>query len=1834
MTNFLQNRPPDPSPKPSGFWRRLLEQIKHPSQITIIGFSTLVLGGLGYWGTQVLVKQKLPPFLEKQISNIINRPIDLGEVTSFSLTGIEFDSATIPPTKTDPDQVAIDEVKVGFNILPLIFQRTLPLEITLVQPEIYLEQAKDDSWLNLDLQTKEGEPSIYVDLTVNVEAGNITAVPYNQSPIQVQLDGSGRYDPTGEQLIEYDLDAAIEQAQAKIKGETIIASGQTNTKLQINDLVLTDVTSLIPNSPINLSSGKLNADLDINIPSLEEITAANIQGQVNLQNVQGEVENLSSSLEAKSQLNFGGKNAQVEDTQVNLGNLTANLKGTVDLQQGYNLNIDILPFSLSGLQKTFNTFSPVNLAGEVAAQLQLSGAIKEPLLTGTINNTKTLTVAQTQLKSVKANFAANLSEVVLKDLKAIPLAGGQIQGQGIIETKIKQSLEENRVIDAANMPLAFNFKATLPTEKIVAPYYSFPQEIAVNTFNTEGKIRGTLANPQANLQWQIPQASTTAVDNLSGSGKILFSDNQLLLNDTEILVGKGRLNLEGNANLNNQQWQTNIQASALALTPFLAQLNTSAVNFDQPITLSKGTIDLKGKLDQLAPNKITGIANLNLDVNGSEVNLDSRLASGNFQATANTDRIALNQFVPSLPLTTTLESSRINLSGQLQQLLTFTENRNLNTIKADFDSNLAVANGTINAQGNLNNNQWQTNIDANNLNTNLLAQTFTPQNLQNLNLDNLNGQIKLTGSLNPVLNNQVNLPIQANQIALQLGEQYLNAQGDLIVSNLTTNPDLAKVNLNVNANVNFEQLPIAQLIAQTSNNNNLLAERVNLYGQANFQGQFIGSNLISAPTNPENLNLIGDLRLNNFAFNDVVFDPTMTGQVNINPTTELAVNLRGEQDVIAATAEPCTANRCRFPYLPTSLELRQGEDTSQPVIAIGNRQGDVFSLDIQNFPLAVLNLAPGKPLGIQGALDGQTTGEINANLFTLATTGNVTVEQPAVGYIQAKKFAANFNYNPEQNLAEVATSSLEFGNSKYNFNGGVNLATGQLQGKLSIPQAYIQDILTTFRWFTLEDLTRLFQTPNYAQADQVAPNNIETASESLVRKLILLRTIENQIQAEAAAKQAGEVPTDIDIRGAYQGEIFLAGTVTNPQVNFNVEAQNWEWQPQPAFANIVPSLGFIKEEIQRIAINQILIQGVYQNNTVNLDNARIQIEDAVVALQGQLPRGVQAPPLNGGDSPSPTQPENVNFQIENLSLDTISRFINIPVDVAGVISTNGTITGTLSQPQLEGNVTFSDGAYNGQALPNTIAGNYIYTDDKLQFATTEPSSIQVDATVPYPIRPGNDTVTANLDLGTEAFSLLSIFTQDNLTWLGGEGTAQLRATGRLDLNRATPLYALNATGEVNLQDAQVKSKYFSEPLITTGTATLNNQLINVEQLTGKFADKDLTATGTLPILYPVATIENPLTINIPEGKINLEELYEGDVAGNVIVTGAALQPVIGGEVFLKDGEVVIPEQEDNSSTVANNINLITSTNADSSTIITRLNDFQVNLDNFKIEQSPLYQFNVRGNLTLNGTANTPSNIRPQGTIFITRGDVDWLSSNFTLVRSRENTAVFTPEAGLLNPYLDVQMRTEVSNLNNVRQLESDSNEISDDISQVGRNNIINVNLVIDGEAEELLPNLGQTASNCNIRPDNAPPSGQANYSQKELNQLATCVNVAALNGADNRNLLNSPALQLTSIPSRSQGEIVSLLGNQFLSFAEELQNSSAEELFNLGVAQFVITPLQRRLFYGVEDFVVGVGKNIGLDYLRVYPYLEGIYEIKQDASVRATYDYVLNEGRIEYQIRF
>lgn len=1825
----------NPFPQPPKKDKNFLQRLLRPSKKKAIGAVAIAsVLGLGYYGLQWWAKKNLPPIIESQASKILNRPVDIGEIESISLFGVKVGKSVIPPTATEKDKVEIEEIDIGFNILPVIFRRTLPVDVTLVKPQIYFDQARDGSWLTLNLPESQGnkELPVELDVTVDLQEADITAVPYNHAPIEIDVDGEGRYNTANNQLVEYNLDAGINRAKAILQGKTVLKTGETDTKLLVKDLALNDVASLIPNSPVNLRTGILNADLDLDIPSWEEITSANVEGTVNLQQVAGEVESLSQRLKAKSRLLFRGRSGEVNNTEATIGDLTARLSGNLDLDTGYDLNVAVLPVSLSSLQKTFSLNLPVPITGEVRSNIDITGAIKEPVITGNLASTKKITVDKEEFKAVKANFTADLENIVIKNLTILPIAGGAITAEGLMETDLATALENKKEIDFTKYPLSVTFQANLPTKAIAAPYYQLPSEVKVGNLVAEGNLGGTIQNLKALVQWNIKDGEistqATNTEKISGKGEIVYLNDNLLLRDTFLNIGQGVAKIKADANLKKQTWQGAVNTSAIYLTPFLSQFDVNGLDLTRPITLKNTDIALSGKLDDFAPEKIQGKANLDFDLDGGAVSLNSRFAEGKVKATADTGNLAIDKYVTNLKIPVTTQVSSLYFTSDIKPLLNIVETKDFSSIESNVTANVFVADGYLTTKGSLANNRWQADLNGNDINTNQIIEAYAPNVDLAYALDTLSTQANLSGSLAPFQNETINLPVNINNAAVQMGEQSIASNGTLTITNLlSSQPDIPLVNLNVTSNLNFDRLPIEEFVANAAQNNSLLAERVNVKGQAYFKGNFQGRNLISDASNLENYTLTGNLSLNNFAFNDVVFDPVVAGTVNVKPASIISLNLRGEQDVIAASAVPCTSANCRLPYLPNYLELRQGEDTPNPVVATGNRQGEIFNLNIGNFPLAVLNLAPGKAAGIEGALAGKVTGDVTANLYTLATNGNVVVEKPAVGYIEANKFAAKFNYDPQQNIAEVDTASLNFGNTEYNFNGGLNLATGSINGRLNIPQAYVQDIFTTLGWYTVEDALDLFQRPEYVAARNVKLEPIITIEESIAQKLILLQKIEGQIQQIAAARETAGVPTELDIKGKYTGEILLDGTINTPEIAFNVEGNDWQWQPQPAFLDIVPPLGLVKEEAQFIAINQLLAIGKLEGTTVNLQQAKLELENAVLSASGKLS----------------TTTQDAQFNVENLTVDTIGKFVNIPVDVAGRIDSQGTIQGTLEQPQIIGDLTIINSAYNGAALPTTIAGNYNYSEGKLNFKTTEPSSIQIAATIPYPIIPQkSDRLTATAKLDTEAFTLLDAFTNGNLTWIGGEGNADLQATANLDLNReGNPLYNLNATGVVNLERSQVNlnNAFFTAPIIATGKVNLKNQLVNVETLNATVAKKDVSVTGTLPILYPVANLENPLTVNIPEGDIEIEKLYQGGVAGNIVVTSAALTPTIGGEVSLIDGKVSIPQanNEETYSLKVNTSNNGNNTNQSSETsaIVTTLDNFLVKLKDFKVEQSPLYEFAVRGDLNLNGTADTPDNIIPDGTLYVTKGDVDWLSSNFTLVRSRDNTIVFNPEEGVFNPYVDVRMTTEVSELSNIRQLNSDSNEIPDNISQVGRAETINIFLNVNGEVADILPTLNQAETNgCNIRPNNVPPANNLTYSQTELNKLANCINVAALQKGNARQLLDSQAISLSSTPSRSQGEIVNLLGNQFLGFAEQLQNSSEEELLELGVTQFVITPIQRRLFYKVEDFVVGAGKKVGLDYLRVYPYVEGIYEINRDSSVRGTYDYVFNEVKFEYQRNF
>ncbi|PLZ50740.1 hypothetical protein, partial [Fischerella thermalis] len=134
--------------------------------LLILGRSGIALGGIlligligGAWRLWSFIQKDLTPLAEKSLTTTLNRPVKLGEVKGFSLTGVKFGTSAIPATSTDPDSVAVDTVEVGFEPLQLLFKRELKLDVTLVNPDVYVEQDQQGRWITTIIKRQgQGQP--------------------------------------------------------------------------------------------------------------------------------------------------------------------------------------------------------------------------------------------------------------------------------------------------------------------------------------------------------------------------------------------------------------------------------------------------------------------------------------------------------------------------------------------------------------------------------------------------------------------------------------------------------------------------------------------------------------------------------------------------------------------------------------------------------------------------------------------------------------------------------------------------------------------------------------------------------------------------------------------------------------------------------------------------------------------------------------------------------------------------------------------------------------------------------------------------------------------------------------------------------------------------------------------------------------------------------------------------------------------------------------------------------------------------------------------------------------------------------------------------------------------------------------------------------------------------------------------------------------------------------------------------------------------------------------------------------------------------------------------
>ncbi|MGF1677249.1 MAG: DUF748 domain-containing protein, partial [Rivularia sp. (in: cyanobacteria)] len=296
--------------------------------ILITGVSLLGLGVVGYLSLDDWIRRKLPPLLDEQLSEFINREVKVGEVRSWSLTGVRLENSSIPATENDPNYVKTKAVDIGFNPIGLLFTQTLPLRISLIEPDVYIEEDKQGEWIRLNLDTGEGELPFDIDAKIQLQKARVAVLPQAlKNPFVVeQINGFLNYNQNQPLLLRYGVNAPFIKGKLDIDGETQLNGWKSQINARINNLSLPDLSNYVKdNIPVTIPSGELNANLEIDLPNLSELPF--VKGTASLQRLQVKSPQLKVPVNATANLRFDGQRVSFAETRASYGSLIAGVSG-------------------------------------------------------------------------------------------------------------------------------------------------------------------------------------------------------------------------------------------------------------------------------------------------------------------------------------------------------------------------------------------------------------------------------------------------------------------------------------------------------------------------------------------------------------------------------------------------------------------------------------------------------------------------------------------------------------------------------------------------------------------------------------------------------------------------------------------------------------------------------------------------------------------------------------------------------------------------------------------------------------------------------------------------------------------------------------------------------------------------------------------------------------------------------------------------------------------------------------------------------------------------------------------------------------------------------------------------------------------------------------------------------------------------------------------------------------------------------------------------------------------------------------------------------------------
>ena len=1701
----------------------------------------LVLSSLGI-GTAVgwyLIQKKLLPLVETEAGKYLHRPLNLGKLQSVSLTSARVGKSQLPPTQDNPDHAVVETVKVKFNLLPLLFKKTLPLDIILIQPDVYIEQDKTGLWTPTDFGTgQQSNQGIKVDVeTIQLQEADITLVARKKNltrelnpPVKGQFNqGIVRFLEDGK-VIKFDATGNLDQ------GGKLNLTGKAIAKVIDIDI---DAQKLAPKAldnllglPLSLDEGTIDATIRV---KLDNAPLPELYGTAEITDVALQIPGLPNPFSSSNgKLYFQDSEIILDQVSSLFGEVKGIANGSLDISGAgkYNISAKSEPIDVNKVFSALElTPTPVPLQGEVKSDIAVKGILDNPVVQIAVENTTPTRIDQLDFNQVQGNLELIGSNLFVRNFSANPTMGGTISGNGTVQLNDNQNVYFD--VRGRNIPgnkIAEKYNTKLPIELGLVSgmgALSFQATDLKETFHiVSGVANFSLGNGIVTVEnlnyrdgiWRSQiQANDVEFDSLPfGKGTTPTIGKALVdgtfkasgeINDpkfnTLVVSGDTTLNTVGgviyspNIRVSKGIWQGDFSTSKIQLRQLFPEIPTE---FNDNVG---GDFYLTGKI--VDDNTITGKGDLTV-AKGQVTVTELVVAGKDWQTNAIANNLELKQLSSTTPdQFAGLVNGQFNISGTI-------DNITPEGIIAQGNGSLTLPEGVFTANNlNIKEGNFVTQIIPEGVDLSL----FADPNSEDFILEgNLGGELTATGKIDKLDPTAINAKgsvsfskgidlidqaFTANIVwngsrldVLQAQGNSLNATGYIELANnfFSDIPNkLAAVNdfkfnvIRANA-IDLNRLKI-----------NLPSWAINLErnGKVDFTGKISGI--------PSAMDIDGNINLTNFSLENIAFN-NLQGKVRVAPS--LGVNLFLSEGKTGRLEDWETRDTDRQGGQEISLNLDQDflpqsfTVAHNDLLVRGIGKQEIVQIEVKDIPLELLKIIAIKSPDLEippklaaQPLAGKLSGDFTTNLYNLNTSGkNVVITSPILGKIQGSQIMGDFQYGE----GYLALDNVKFqqGISKYQFQGTLSQKDNDIQmdGELSVEEGEIQNILIALEIFELSDFGKPLGDRKYGKSQdlylQSASNSnslfaLNSQEKSIWQKLQKLAAIQAWINQEEQEQQKDlRLPELRELKGNFAGKVTVSGSLNQGlDADFQFQGKKWRW-------------GKIKPEEnpeKNLIAEQIIVNGDYREGILTILPIVINLPQP---LSNNLPE--TATPSNpetalnpkviiSGSAGGETLLGKLTFK--EIPIALIKRFVTLPKQIAfgGIIDAEATISGKQSNPDVLGEITIRDTSLNDTLIEST-KGSFNYSNARLNFSGSsvvaeDADPVTLKGTIPYELpfadtKPESDLLKISLNVKNRGLTLLNILSQGEVNWIDGAGEIVLDIDGNYDQANNQPRNLI-AKGSATIKDGKLALRSLPDQDLTEVAANIefNFDRISVKNVTGKFGNGEISAVGTIPLGRPTVQ-DNPLTINLENLKVDLKQLYKGDVAGQIAILGTALEPDITGNVTLSNGTVVL-----NNSSTPNTTTIPETTGI---AAVTEYKNLQLQLgNNIYISQPPIFTFLATGTLNLEGTFLFPI---PEGTINLRKGQLNLFTTQLNLARGENNTARFT-RSNILDPYLEVTLvGSAIETYSNRILQDPTSTEIPDiRASQIGTLDTVDISAKVRGLASQITNNIQLTSSPPRSQPE-------------------------------------------------------------------------------------------------------------------------------------------------------